>query len=241
MRRRNSHPALAAPIGLSIGIFLGGISTAAMAGPENGAPIRLTALQMDGITAGTALVSSDASAYVAGDQALALTAAHTLNRRGASAQQVSGGSGAVAAGSQFAATNSTTSAFVGNGASNASVVLDANSAASGSSVTANALTQVLAFDGAVADVALGLARSFSQGGQGNTASATSEVGGNGDFIAGTVTRLVQTPQFTLAQATAFAASFNPTSNQPVANRNSNARSAANRLVRCRPRSSVANP
>lgn len=237
MRKPNSYTALIVCIGVWIGAWIGGASPAVADEPNSSAPIRLTALQMDNITAGTALVATDASAYVAGDKALALTSAQTLNRRGASAQQVGGGSGAVAIGSQFAATNSTTSAVVGNGLSNASLVLDANSAANGNSVVANALTQVLAFDGAVADVALGLARSFAQGGQGNTASATSEVGGNGNVISGSVTRLVQTPRFTLAQATAFAATFNPTAATP----RSNARSAANTLVRCRPRSSVANP
>jgi len=230
MRRRTSYRTLVACIaGLTC---FAGTTPAVAAEPNQTEPIRLTAVQMDSITAGTALVATDALATVAGDRALALTAAQTFTNLGANSQQVGGGSSAVAAGSTFAATNSST--IVGNGRSNTSLALDASSAASGGSVAANAFTQALAFDSAVAEVAVGLAQSFAGGGGGNAASATSEVGGSGGVIAGSVTRLVQTPQYSIAQATAFAITIN---SRAASNRN--ARSATGNRIRCAPRSSAA--
>lgn len=234
MRRRTLCPVLMFCVG---GLASLGTASAWAAGPAATEPIRLTSSQMDMITAGTALVGTDASAIVVGDRGLALTSAQTLVTNGPNAQQVGGGgSSAFGIGSSFVATNSSTAAIVGDGVSNAAVFLDASSVAAGGTVLANAFTQVLGFDSAVADVALGLAQSVAGGGERNVASATSDVGGGGGkFIAGSVTRLVQTPRFSIAQATAFAITINPsaaTLPQTVAAPSRNSGSAAGNRARC---------
>ena len=235
MRKRSSNRALTVCIGGLV--WFGGAAAALAAETTQSAPIRLTATQMDGITAGTAVVATDASAIVVGGRGLALTSAHTIANSNRTAQHVGGGSSAVGIGSSFAATNSSTAVAVGNGIPNAALAVGASGTAGGGSAIANAFSQAVGFDSAVADVALGLARSFAGGGEGSVATATSDVGRDGGVLSGSVTRVVQTPRFSLAQATAFAATINP----PAAPPDNAARSSAANRVQCPTRTRTANP
>lgn len=172
-------------------------------------PIRLTPSQMDKITAGTAVVATDASAFVLGQGSLALTSARTL-AGGPHPQFAGGGSGAFGIGSLLIATSSTTTASAGDGESSAGVSVGANGGATGDSALASSQTRAMAVDGAAADLALGMARGVAVGSDASDVVVTSSVGGSGGrLITGSVSKVIRTPGFTLGVAWAFAISIDP--------------------------------
>lgn len=173
-------------------------------------PVRLTRSQMDTITAGTAVVATDASALVLGIGGLALTSARTVATGGPYPHVAGGGSGAFGAGSLLVAASSTTTAFAGDDKSGAGVSVGANGGAAGDSALAGAHTEAVAVDGKLADVVVGLARGVAMGSDGSDVVVTSAVGGTGGrLVAGSVSKVVRTPTFTLGVAWAFAINFDP--------------------------------
>ncbi|MGH6946701.1 MAG: hypothetical protein ACREDZ_05185 [Kiloniellales bacterium] len=119
-----------------------------------------------------------------------------------------GGSGAFGIGSLLVAASSMTTAFAGDDKSSAGVSVGANGAAIGDSALVDIHTEAAAVDGKVADIAVGLARGVAMGRDGSDVVVTSAVGGTGGrLVAGSASKVVRTPTFTLGVAWAFAISF----------------------------------
>lgn len=167
-------------------------------------PTRLSAAQMETVTAGAAVIGTDAAAQAAGIGARALTSAKTRNFSSPTIQLAVGRSSALGVGTFLVATNSATAAVAGDGRSSAAIALNAGSIATGPVASTGAFTQALAVDSDFAAVAFGLAGSIAGGGNQNIAFATGDARGRRGSV---VTSRVQVPGFSAAQATAFAISL----------------------------------